>query len=336
MKKDLRRGFLLKTSFVIGSALAGLPWGASAQQFKFNLADMTSPAEFQNVNMVAWGEDIKKGTNGAVQITMHGSGSLYKNPEIKRAVQTGQIEFGTQLMQNLGPEKRLFEIDGIPFLAAGYDQGMKLWEISRPYAASYMNKQGLRLLYAVPWPGQGFFLKKEMNSLADAKGLRQRAYNEMTSRLAQLMGTVPTTVQITELPQAMITGTVQMFNTSSPSAAAYKVWEFSSHFYDTNAWLPKHMLFANEQVFSNLPANLQKVIINASAAAEKRGWEMSRQQTDEARKKLSDAGTKVVKPSATLQRELDKIGETMRNEWMQKADDDAKAVMTQYLKAMGK
>ena len=324
---------LLQTSLFIATLACS---AVHAQQTRLNVADMTGPGEFQYVNLKTWAEDITKATGGAVQINVHGQGSLIKNPEIKRAVQTGQVEFGTQLMQNLGPEKRLFEIDGIPFLAPGYDQGLKLWEAERPYAMSYMQKTGLRLLYAVPWPPQGFFLKKEMNSLADVKGQRQRAYNEMTSRLAQLMGTVPTTVQITELAQAMTTGTIQMFNTSTPSAAAYKAWDFSSHFYDAQAWLPKHMLFVNEEALRKLPPAHQKAILEASAVAEKRGWQMSREQTDDGRKKLVDAGMKVVVPSPALQKELDGLGQTLRNEWLLKADDDAKAVMSQYLKAAGK
>lgn len=331
--KRYPRALLSRTSFVIGAALAGFSACASAQQYKLNLADAYPPTEFINVNMQTWGEDVRKATNGAVQINMHFTGSLFKNPDIKRAVQTGQADFGTQLMQNLGPEKRLFEIDGLPFLAVGYEDGMKLWEISRPYLANYMQKQGLRLLYTAPWPSQGFFFKKEVNALADAKGLRQRAYNEMTSRLAQLMGTIPTTVQITELAQAMTTGTVQAFNTSPTSAVVFKVWEFSSHYYDTNAWLPKQMVFMNEQAFSKLPKNHQQAILDMAGTAEKRGWEMSRQQADEARKKLAQTPIKVLKPTLALQRELDKVGETMRTEWLQKADDDAKAVMTQYLKA---
>ena len=331
-----RRAVLLKSCLALGAALAGVSVPVGAQQYKLNLADPYAQTEFINVNMQKWGDDIRAATSGAVQITMHFGGSLYKNPDIKRAVQTGQVEFGTQLMQNLGPEKRLFEIDGVPFLAVGYEDGMKLWEISRPYLAGYLQKQGLRLLYTTPWPAQGFYFKKEVNSLADAKGLRQRAYNEMTSRLAQLMGTVPTTVQITELAQAMTTGTVQAFNTSPTSAVVYKAWEYSSHMYDANAWLPKQMVFVNEQAFGKLPPNVQQAILEASKAAEKRGWEMSRQQVDDARKKLAEAGLKVLKPSPTFQRELDKIGETLRTEWLQKADDDAKAVMTQYLKTVGR
>jgi TRAP-type C4-dicarboxylate transport system substrate-binding protein len=309
---------------------------AAQQQYKMNLADAYPPTEFMNQNMAKWGDEIRAGTNNSVQITMHFTGSLIKNPEIKRAVQTGQVEFGTQLMQNLGPEKRLFEIDGLPFLVRDYDEGMKLWEISRPALAGYMQKQGLRLLYAAPWPSQGFFFKQEVKTLADIAGQRQRAYNEMTSQLARLMSTVPTTVQMTDLPQAMTTGTVQLFNTSPTSGVVFKVWEFTSYFYDTNAWLPKQMVFVNEAAFSKLPPGAQKTILDASAVAEKRGWEMSRQQVEEARKKLGDAGMKVVKPSPALQTELNKIGETMRTEWLQKADDDAKAVMAQFLKATGR
>jgi TRAP-type C4-dicarboxylate transport system substrate-binding protein len=150
------------------------------------------------------------------------------------------------------------------------------------------------------------------------------------------MGTIPTTVQITELPQAMTTGTIQAFNTSPTSAVVFKVWEFSSHYYDTNAWLPKQMVFVNDQAFGKLPQNLQQAVLDAAKAAEKRGWELSRSQSDEARKVLLQHGLKPLKPTATLQKELDKIGETLRNEWLQKADDDAKAVMVQYLKASGR
>jgi TRAP-type C4-dicarboxylate transport system substrate-binding protein len=269
-----------------------------------------------------------------VQINMHFAGSLFKNPEIKRAVQTGQVEFGTQLMQNLGTEKRLFELDGLPFFVTSYDEGEKLWQISKPALSAYLQKQGLRLLYAAPWPSQGFFFKKEVNSLADISGERQRAYNEMTSSLAKYMHTVPTTVQMTELTQAMTTGTIQLFNTSPTSAVVFKAWEFTTHFYDTNAWLPKQMVFVNDAAFKKLPPQAQQAILKASATADKRGWEMSRQKVDEARKELAAKGMKVVKPGPKLQAEFDKIGEQMLADWLQKADDDGKKVVAEFRKTV--
>lgn len=312
----------------------GLPGLAAAQQHRMNLADAYPQTEFINQNMQKWGEEIRAATNGAVQINMHFAGSLFKNPDIKRAVQTGQVEFGTQLMQNLGPEKRLFELDGLPFFVNSYDEGEKLWQISRPALSAYLEKQGLRLLYAAPWPSQGFFFKKEVNSLSDISGERQRAYNEMTSSLAKYMHTVPTTVQMTELTQAMTTGTIQLFNTSPTSAVVFKAWEFTTHFYDTNAWLPKQMVFVNEAAFKKLPPQAQDAILKASATADKRGWEMSRQKVDEARKELAAKGMKVVKPGPKLQAEFDKIGEQMLNDWLQKADDDGKKVVAEFRKSV--
>ncbi len=323
------------SSAVLALCLGGLSTLALAQ-VKLNLADAYPPTEFINVNMQKWADDIKAATDGKAQITIHFGGSLYKNPDIKRAVQTGQVELGTQLMQNLGPEKRLFEIDGLPFLVNSYDEGIKLYEISRPYLDAWMEKQGLKLLYAVPWPSQGFFFRKEIRSLADASGLRQRAYNEMTSNLARLMNTVPTTVQITELPQAMTTGTIQAFNTSPTSAVVFKAWEYSTYYYDTDAWLPKQMVFANAQAFDRLAPDVRKAILDASKVAEKRGWDMSRHNVDESRKTLVQNGMKVVKPSPTLQAELDKIGETLRADWLKKADDDSKATITAFLAAVGR
>jgi len=331
-----RRPMLVALSMAIGLSLAAASSSSDAQQFKYTLADAYGPAELLNQNMQAWADEIRKNTNGGLQIAMHFNGSLYKNPDIKRAVQTGQIEFGSQFMQNLGPEKRLFEIDGIPFLVRDYDEVAKLWEVSRPYLARHMEKQGLRLLYAAPWPSQAFFVKKEVNQLADMKGLRQRAQNELTSRLAQLMGTVPTTVQLNEITQAMATGTIQAFSTSTTTAVTLKLWEVASHFYDANAWIPKQMVFINEQAFAKLPAQMQKAVLAASANADRRGLQMSRDNVEGARKKLMEMGMKGGVPGPTLLKELHAIGDTMRNEWLQKADDDAKQAMAQFMKAVGR
>lgn len=323
-----------RTAIAAALVAFGVPGLAAAQQYRMNLADAYPQTEFINQNMIKWGEEIRAATNGAVQINMHFAGSLFKNPEIKRAVQTGQVEFGTQLMQNLGTEKRLFELDGLPFFVNSYDEGEKLWQISKPALSAYLQTQGLRLLYAAPWPSQGFFFKKEVKSLNDISGERQRAYNEMTSSLAKYMHTVPTTVQMTELTQAMTTGTIQLFNTSPTSAVVFKAWEFTTHFYDTNAWLPKQMVFVNEAAFKKLPPQAQQAILTASASADKRGWEMSRQKVDEARKELAAKGMKVVKPGPKLQAEFDQIGEQMLKDWLQKADDDGKKVVAEFRKAV--
>lgn len=324
------------TGLLTAGALALALQPAAAQQVKWNLADAYPATEFMNVNMQKWVDDVKASTGGNMQVTAHYGGALFKNPDIKRAVQTGQAELGTQLMQNYGAEKALLELDGIPFLVNSYDEAAKLWEISKPYIEKYMLSQDLKLLYAVPWPSQGFFFKKEVNSFADLQGVRQRAYNPMTSRLAQLMNTIPTSLQITDLAQAMATGTAQAFNTSPTTAVVFKVWEFSSHYYATDAWLPKQMVFVNAAAFSKLPAAYQKAMTDQAAIAEKRGWDMSREAVATSKAELVAKGMKVVLPGPKLAEDMAAAGKELVKEFRARNDADANAVLDAFLKAVGR
>ena len=294
------------------------------------MATPYSEAEFQTKNVRLFADDVKKATNGEIEITVHAAGALIAGPNIKRAVQSGQVPIGEIHLSNLGAEDKVFEVDAIPFLVATYEDAARLWKVSRPPIEARLQKQGMRLLYAVPWPFQGFFVKKDFSSLADVKGLKQRAYNASTTRLATLMGTVPTTVQAGEIPQAFATGIIQMMNTAAVTGANTKSWEFVDRFVDANAWASKNMVFVNEAAFAKLPAAQQKAVLEAAARAEARGWDLSKQANAEAPKTLAANGMKIVPPSAALTKELRAIGQTMTDEWVAATGADGKAIIDAY------
>ena len=127
---------------------------------------------------------VTQATNGQLEIVVHGGGSLFKGGEIKRAVQTGQAPIGERLISALSNENPIFGIDAVPFLATDYQAARNLYDASRPTIEKILDGQGLKLLYAVPWPPQGVYANKALNSVADMKGLKFRAYNPATSRLA--------------------------------------------------------------------------------------------------------------------------------------------------------
>ncbi len=79
----------------------------------------------------------------------------------------------------------------------------------------------------------GLYAKKEVNSTADMKGMKFRAYNRGTSRIAELTGAQPITIQAAELSQALATGKVDSFISSGATGVDSKVWEQLTHFYDT-------------------------------------------------------------------------------------------------------
>src|SRR2546425_2398240 len=187
----------------------------AAAQTRWDMPTPYADGNFHTKNVVQFAEDVAKSTGGKLQINVHSNGSLIKMPEIKRAVLTGQVPIGELLVSVLANESPLFAFDSNPFLANGYDKEKKLWNVAKPHIEKRLDAQGIRILYSLPWPPQALWAKKEIHSVADLKGLKFRTYSPTTSRLAELVGAIPTTVQLPEVPQAFRTGVVDLMITSS-------------------------------------------------------------------------------------------------------------------------
>ena len=324
------RGLLKSIAAGVGAAM--ISFGAQAQEFTWNLANHYPATEFQSEAMQMFADSLRESTGGRLDITTHHGGSLFANPVVLESTRNGLVEMGSELMTNLGREHPLWELDGIPFLVTSYDQAKILWDVTREPLTKELAKSGVRLLYAVPWPSQGFFFDREINSLADVKGLSMRAYNPSTTRLAELMGAVPTTVQITEMQQAFATGLISSFNTAPTSGVVYKSWEYTKFYYKTDAWLPKLMVFVREDVYQALPDDIKEMVQKAALEAEAWGWEQSEAKVAEAEKILADNGMTVTPPSEALKAELAEVGKTMVDEWLQKAGAEGEAAVAEFRK----
>ena len=319
---------------LLAAALAATPLfiTPAAAQTKWDLATAYADTEFQTKNVRQFADEVKRNSGGKLEINVHSAQSLIKNPEIKRSIQTGLVPAGEFFMSNLGPENPLYEIDAIPFFASSYPEARALWEVSRGPISALFEKQGLRVMYSVPWPSQAFFTKEPVKSLADIKGKKMRTYNAQTARLGTLMGVIPTTVQATEIPQAFSTGVIDLMFTSGPTGVTTRAWEYTKFFYDTGAWVPKNVVLVNIGAFGKLPADVQKAFTDAAAVAEKRGWEWSQEQNDETPKVLAKNGIKLDPITPQFRTELKKIGDTMLNDWLAKAGEDGKKVVAEYRK----
>ena len=137
-----------------------------------------------------------------------------------------------------------------------------------------LDAQGLKVLFMVPWAPQGIYAKKDLNTIDDMKGLKWRAYNVGTARIGEIVGAQSVTVQAAELPQALATGVVNSFMSSGGTGYDSKAWESLTHFYDTQAWIPKDYTIMNKAAFDALDKPTQDAILKAAAAAEPRGWKM--------------------------------------------------------------
>ena len=304
--------------------------GAASAQTKWDMPTPYSDGEFHTRNVKQFAEDVKKNTNGALDITVHSNQSLIKHADVLRAASTGQVNIAEFLLGQFANEDPVFAADNVPFVAPGYDAAWKFYQAQKPVLEKKLQGRGLKLLYAVAWPGQGLYTKEPIKSAADLKGAKMRTYSPLTSRLAELLGATSVQVQVTDVPQMFATGAMTTMVTSSATGTSTKAWEFVKNYYKTNGWNPKNVVVVNQRAFSGLPKNVQDGLVKAAAAAEPRGWEMSKAREKEGDETLVKNGMNVNEASPELRGALAKIGNQMAAEWEKSAGADGQAILKAY------
>ena len=313
------------------SALFVIAAPVSAQQ-KWDMPTGYPASNFHTENIHQFAAEVDKSTGGKLKITVHDSGSLFKANEIKRAVQGGQAQIGEIIISGYSNEDAMYGVDSIPFLATSYPESQKLWQASRQATEARLAKQGMKVLYSVAWPPQGIFSAKPINSAADLKGAKWRAYNPNTSRIAQLVGAQPVTIQAAELTQALATGAVTAFMTSGSTGYDSKVWEQVKYYYEVNAWLPKNLVIVSKKAFDRLDKPTQDVVLKAAAAAETRGWKISEEKNVWYKEQLAKNGMKVEAGSEQLRADFKKIGLTMIADWTTQTGAEGQAIIDAFRK----
>jgi TRAP-type C4-dicarboxylate transport system substrate-binding protein len=313
--------------FAACAALIALP---AAAQTKWDVPTAYPANNFHTENLQQFASDVDKATHGKLKLTLHPNASLFKAPEIKRAVQGNQAQAGEILLVNYENEDPLYGLDGVPFLATSYAEAMKLYKAEKKALEDKLGRQGIMLLYTVPWPPQGIFTNRTLNSAADMKGLKWRAYSPATSKIAELVGAQPVTVQAAEVSQALATGVIDSYMSSGATGYDSKTYEHIKNFYDTQAWLPKNAVIANKRAFDALDKPTQQAVLKAAADAEARGWKLSEEKTGWYVDQLRQKGMNIIKPGEQLTADMRKVGNFMLADWLKKAGPEGKKVIDAY------
>ena len=327
--RSLLASSALTAALAVASVLAAAP---ALAQTKWDLPAAYPATNFHTVNLQQFADDIDKASGGKLKITVHANASLFKAPEIKRAVQGGQAQIGEILLVNFQNEWQIFGADGIPFLADSYDEAAKLWRVQKPLLEKKLAEQGMMVLYAVPWPPQGIYSKRPLATAADLRGIKWRAYSPATARIAELVGAQPVTIQAAEVSQAFATGVVESMMSSGSTGWDAKLHEHVKFWYDTQAWLPKNAVIVNRAAFDALDAPTKAAVMKAAADAEVRGLAASRRANTESLDRLKGGGMQILPPSPQLTADMKKVGQTLLKEWLDKAGPEGKQLVDAFLK----
>ena len=316
-------------TFVVSSLLAITVAGSAAAE-NWDMPMAYSATNYHSEHGVIFAEKVKAATNGEIDITVHPGGSLFGGGDIKRAIQTGQVPIGERLMSAHAKENALFAWDNLPFEATPYEDNTKLWEAAKSTVNEALAEQNLVALYTCPWPGQGFYFGKEVNSSADIGGLKFRSYNAATAEIAEDLGMIPVQVEAAELSQALATGVAEAFISSGSTGYDRKVWEHLSHYYKVNAWLPRNYVMINKGVWDGLDSGTQAAIQSAADEAGAACTAKSEELAGWYFEQLEANGMSVVDAGPEFLSELKSIGDAKVEAWLEKTGDAGQAVLDAY------
>ncbi|MFM9924133.1 TRAP transporter substrate-binding protein [Variovorax sp. H27-G14] len=326
----ITRRFFALLACGAGALCALRPATASTGATVWRLATGYPAENFHTVNLVAMAREVERATQGQLRIEVHPQNTLFALNAIRAAVQEGKVEAGEAIMSSMVAEVPLAGADSVPFITRGYDDAQRLWRIQRPLIEKAFAQRGLHVLYAVAWPPQGLYANRPLGAMADLRGMRMRAYNATTARIATLMGAVPVDVPATELDKALADGRIDCMMTSAVTGVESRVWQSMRFFYDINAWFPKNLVFANGKAWDALSAPSRDALSAASAAAETRGWAASAAAAARSLDELRRNGVKTEAVSYLFGRELQRLGEHFSLDWVKQVGVGANDVFIPY------
>lgn len=315
-------------SVLAAIGLAFSATGHSAEKWDMPMA--YSATNYHSEIGAEFAAEVTRNSAGKLEIVTHPGGSLFGGAEIYGAIRRGAAPIGERLISALSNDDPFYGLDSLPFLATTFKDARTLYEVSRPRLEQKLQEHGLVFLYSVPWPPQGFYSVREARSKADVKGLKFRAYNAITSRIAELMGMVPTKIEAAELQQAFATGTAQSMISSGSTGYDQKLWEHVNYYYDVRAWLPRNMVFVNQTAWAALDDETRRVIRTAAKNAEEKGWRKAEELADWYVEQFKRQGMSVNEASAQLKADFTEASRQLQQEWMAEAGQEGIDLLERY------
>lgn len=316
----------LNFGIVAAAAIAFSSGAASAE--KWDMALAYTATNYHSEIAAEFAAEIA--ANSDLEIVTHPGGSLFGGSEIFGAVRKGLAPIGERLISALGNDNPIYEVDSIPFLATGFEGSRKLYEASKPALIETLEDARLHLLYSCPWPPQGFYSVREVNTLNDLAGMKFRAYNATTSKMAEGLGMAPTKIETAELAQAFATGVAESMISSGSTGYDRKLWEHVNYYYDVKAWLPRNMVIVNGKAWSRLSDETRAVIETAAANAEEKCWAKAEELDGWYVEQFKEHGMHIGRLNADMQAAFEAVGAELREDWVKRAGEKGQAVLDAF------
>lgn len=275
-------------------ALALLAQPAAAQT-KLDLSTVWPESNFHTQNAMRYAAEVKKATNGSVEILVKAGGQLgFKGPEHLRAVRDGIVPMADVLnIQQVGDEP-LLGIESVPFLVGSPDELKVLHKYVRPEYDKIAARNNQKILFVVPWPTQYLQLKAQVTTVDGLKGIKIRVPDKNAADLLNAVGMSAVLIPWGETIPALASGVVSGVSTSAVSGVDGKFWEFLKYLLPTNHVWSSEMVTINLDTWNKLKPEERKAMEDLAAKLEPEFWAASLKADTDSLSRLKEGGMELV------------------------------------------
>lgn len=295
------------------------------------------PANFDTAHAILFAERVSERTNGEIVITVHHSGTLgLRGPEVMGAIRDGLVPMAHFHLDTAVGAAPFMGIQGLPYLATGFDQAKILDEIARPYYDEIAERNNQKILYSVFWPGAHVFSNRALTTLEDFRGLKIRTANASGTAFFNAIGASAYLMPWAEVVPALASGAIHGVNTSATSGVDGAFWEFQSHLLTLSAMNPAAVVAINLDTWNRLTPEQQAVIESTAAEIQEEVRAAARREDEKALAMLAERGMQVTEPSEELVTQLNHIAEALWVEWAEQTGESARMALQAYRERVGK
>lgn len=264
----LRRSVLLVAVIaVVGLALS--PWLAEAQNVRLRYAHVGSEGDIQYWYGEQAAKKIPEATGGRVTVTVFPNSQLGGVQELIDGVKSGSISMGHHEFASLDRVAKDIAVFNAPFAYRDGPHSVAATDPRKSEILEEFNKKllaggNMRIVGRLYRGARQMTAKGAIYSPADLKGKKFRGVPiQLWTTMVRGFGAIPTPVEVSELPTALMTGMVVGQENPLTMINANKLYEVQTH-----VMLTAHMqnvlpVFFNEKIWQQIGEKDRTAILDA-------------------------------------------------------------------------
>jgi TRAP-type C4-dicarboxylate transport system substrate-binding protein len=258
----MKRNFFLFTVLflVILFAMGRSSHAQAVKPIELKLSHFMSPIHNLHVDVFTpFSKAVEEKTKGKVKITIFPGEALGKARDHYDMASTGVTDLAFVIHVYTTGRFPLTSVIELPFLIPSAKVGSKvIWEL---YDKKLLNEYpGVKVLSIwVHSPGHFHMAKKLVKTLEDMRGLRLRSPGPQQTLLLREFGVSPLTMPIPELYQAVQSGMADGAVIPFSGIYDFKLSDIIKYHTIANLYVMSMSLVMNQNVWNNLPPDIQKI-----------------------------------------------------------------------------